>query len=208
MDVPNASLPTALPSVPYPPTHCSTRVRTALLIFVITIVIKNTHGTVLLPLYVDDMTITGDILNVSSTSDGYYLSKTKYASDLLSRTGLIDNKTVDTPSENNVRFNTTNGEPLFNPTLYCQFVGSLIYLTVMRPDISHAMHIISQFMSAPRSTHYAAALRILRYVKGTIFHGLHFLSRSSLTLRAYLDADWAGDRTDRFSTIGCFFLSR
>ncbi|GFS35873.1 hypothetical protein Acr_00g0042610 [Actinidia rufa] len=63
-------------------------------------------------------------------------------------------------------------------------------------------------MSAPRSTHYAVALRILRYVKGTIFHGLHFSSQSSLILRAYSDADWAGDPTDRRSTIGyCFFLS-
>ncbi|XP_057503724.1 uncharacterized mitochondrial protein AtMg00810-like [Actinidia eriantha] len=196
---------------------------------------KFTHGTVLLLLYVDDMIITGDDLHgiedlktflrqqfemkdlgnlsyflgieVSSTSDGHYLSQTKYASDLLSRAGLTDNKTVDTPLENNVRFHTTDGEPLSDPTLYRQLVGSLIYLTVTRPDISHAVHIVSQFMSAPRSTHYAAVLRILRYVKGTIFHGLHYSSHSSLTLRAYSDADWAGDPTDRRSTTGyCFFL--
>jgi hypothetical protein len=41
-------------------------------------------------------------------------------------------------------------------------------------------------MSAPRSIHYAAVLRILRYVKGTMFHGLHFSSHSSLELRAYM----------------------
>ncbi|GFS40568.1 hypothetical protein Acr_00g0069360 [Actinidia rufa] len=63
------------------------------------------------------------------------------------------------------------------------------------------------FMSAPRSTHYAAVLRILRYVKGTLFHGLHFSSQSSLQLYAYSDTDWAGDPTDRRSTTGfCFFL--
>ncbi|XP_057471979.1 uncharacterized mitochondrial protein AtMg00810-like [Actinidia eriantha] len=112
-------------------------------------------------------------IEVSSTSDGYYLSQTKYASDLLSRAGLTDNKTVDTPLENNVRFHTTDGEPLADPTLYRQLV----------------------------------VLRILRYVKGTIFHGLHYSSHSSLTLRAYSDADWAGDPTDRRSTTGyCFFL--
>ena len=75
---------------------------------------------------------------------------------------------------NNVRFNTTDDEPFSNPTLYRQLVGSLIYLTVTRPDISHTVHIISQFISAPQSTHYAATLWILHYVKGTIFHGLHF----------------------------------
>ena len=62
-------------------------------------------------------------------------------------------------------------------------------------------------MAAPRSLHYAAVLRILRYLKGTLFHGLHFSFQSSLTLQAYSDADWAGDPTDRRSTTGyCFFL--
>ncbi|XP_065620232.1 secreted RxLR effector protein 161-like [Quercus suber] len=59
----------------------------------------------------------------------------------------------------------------------------------------------------PRSVHYAAILRILRYVKGTLYHGLHYSSRSSLELHAYSDADWAGDPTDRWSITGfCFLL--
>ena len=62
-------------------------------------------------------------------------------------------------------------------------------------------------MAAPRSPHYAVVLRILRYLKGTIFDGLHFSSHSSLTLQAYSDADWVGDPTYRRSTIGyCFLL--
>ena len=59
-------------------------------------------------------------------------------------------------------------------------VGSLIYLTVTRPDISHAVGMVSKFMDAPRFVHYAAVLWILRYVKGTLYHGLHYSSRSSL----------------------------
>jgi hypothetical protein len=40
-----------------------------------------------------------------------------------------------------------------------------------------------------------------------MFHGLHFSSHSSLELRAYSDADWVGDPTDRRSTTGyCFLL--
>uniref|UniRef100_A0A2N9IAW0 Reverse transcriptase Ty1/copia-type domain-containing protein n=1 Tax=Fagus sylvatica TaxID=28930 RepID=A0A2N9IAW0_FAGSY len=115
-------------------------------------------------------------LEVSSSSDSYYLTQAKYTSDLISRAGITD-------------------------------IGSLVYLTVTRPDISYAVHIVSQFMAAPRSLHYAAVLRILQYLKGTLFHGLHFSSQSSLTLQAYSDVDWAGDPTDRRSTTGyCFLL--
>uniref|UniRef100_A0A2N9HY75 Reverse transcriptase Ty1/copia-type domain-containing protein n=1 Tax=Fagus sylvatica TaxID=28930 RepID=A0A2N9HY75_FAGSY len=71
-------------------------------------------------------------LEVTSSSDGYYLSQAKYASDLLSKAGLTDSKTVSTPLELNVKLNTTDGEPLSDATLYRQLVGSLIYLTVTR----------------------------------------------------------------------------
>ena len=100
-----------------------------------------------------------------------------------------------------------DGTRLSDVTLYHQLVRSLVYLTVTCPDITFAIHQVSQFLSAPRSTHYAAVLHILRYVKGTLFHGLYYSSHSSLELGAYSDADWAGDPTDRRSTTGfCFFL--
>ena len=96
---------------------------------------------------------------------------------------------------------------LYPMLLAIQLVGSLIYLTVTCPDISYAMGMVSKFMDAPRSIHYAAVLRILRYVKGTLYHGLHYSSRSSLELHAYSDADWASDLTNRYSIIGfCFLL--
>ena len=145
-------------------------------------------------------------LEVSSSIDGYYLTQAKYTSDLISQASITDSKIVDTPIEYNCRLNSHDGESLCDATLYKQFVGSLIYLNVTRPDISYAVHVVSQFMAAPRYPHYAAVLRILRYLKGTIFDGLHFSSHFSLTLQAYSDADWAGDPTDRRSTTGYFFL--
>ena len=85
--------------------------------------------------------------------------------------------------------------------------GSLIYLIITHLDIAYVVHIVSQFMIAPRTTHFSAVLRIFRYVQGIIFHGLYFSSFSSLELRAYSDADWNGDPTDRRSTTGyCFFF--
>ena len=147
-------------------------------------------------------------LEVSSYADGYYLTQAKYTSILISRASITDSKIVDTLIDYNCCLNSHDGESLSDATLYRQLVGSLIYLTVTHPDISYAVHVVNQFMAAPRSPHYAVVLRILRYLKGTIFDGLHFSSHSSLTLWAYSDADWACDPTDCRSTTGycCFLL--
>ena len=146
-------------------------------------------------------------LEVSSSTDGYYLTQAKYTSDLISRASINDSKIVDTPIEYNCHLNSHDSESLSDATLDRQLVGSLIYLTITRPDISYAVHVVNQFMAAPRSPHYAVVLKILRYLKGTIFNGLHFSSHSSLTLHAYSDADWAGDPTHHRSTTGyCFLL--
>ena len=127
--------------------------------------------------------------------------------DLISRAKIIDSKIVDTPIEYNCRHNSHDDESLSDNTFYRQLIGNLIYLTVTRPDISYAVHVVGQFMAALRSPHYVAILRILQYLKGTIFDGLHFSSHSSLTLQAYSNVDLTGDPTDRRSTIGyCFLL--
>ncbi|KAK3029645.1 hypothetical protein RJ639_037962 [Escallonia herrerae] len=100
-------------------------------------------------------------LEVSTASDGYNLSQAKYASDLLSRAGLTESKTASTPLESNVKFSPLDGTLLHDPTLYLTLVGSLMYLTVTRPDIAYVVHLVSQFLSALRMTHFAAVLRIL-----------------------------------------------
>ena len=183
-----------------------------------TLFLRHTNkGTILLPLYVDDIIITGDDLNgiqefkdflsqqfemkdlghlsyflgleITHSTDGLYITQAKYASDLLSRAGLTDSKTVDTPVELNVHLTPSGGKPFSNPSLYKRLVGSLVYLTVTHPDISCAIHQVSQYLSTPRSTHYAAVLRILRYLKGTLFHGLFYSAQSPLILRAFSNAD-------------------
>ncbi|XP_026454355.1 uncharacterized protein LOC113355653 [Papaver somniferum] len=195
---------------------------------------SSAKGIVIFLLYVDDMVITGsdcegidnlktylsscfqmkDLgflsyfpgIEVRKPNNGYFVSQVKYASGIIQQAGITDTKIVDTPLEVNVRHSPTDGTLLSNPTMYRQLVGSLNYLTITRPDNSHAVHIVRQFMSAPRSTHFAAVLRILWHLKGTLYQGLQFSSKSDLTLRAYSDSDWTGDVTDRRSITGyCVF---
>lgn len=88
---------------------------------------------------------------------------------------LTDNKIAPIPLEDNIRLTPIDGAPLRDtPPLHRQLVRNLVYVTVTYPNIAHAVHIVSQFMAAPRSMHYTSILWILCYIKGTLFYALHF----------------------------------
>ena len=75
---------------------------------------------------------------------------------------------------------------------------------VTRPDIAYAVGIVSQFMHAPQEDHWEAVLRIVRYLKGTVEHGIFFKKYGHLEVHGFTDADWAGNPNDRKSTAGYF----
>lgn len=104
--------------------------------------------------------------------------------------------------EQNLKLSNTDGEPLANPSIYRRLIGRLIYLTITRPDITYSVHILSQFMQNPLQPHYLAALRLLRYLKGTPGKGILFPSTGSLHLTGYCDSDWATCPMTRRSTSG------
>jgi len=95
---------------------------------------------------------------------------------------------------------------LTSPTLYCTIVGSLVYLTITRPDIAYVVRVVSQFVTSPTIVHWAAVLRMLRYLQGTIFQSLLLSSTSSLELHAYSDTDHASDPTYRKSVTGFYIF--
>ena len=74
-----------------------------------------------------------------------------------------------------MKYQKDEGELLLDPLLYRQLVGSLIYLTITRLDISYAIHIVSKFMHSPCHLHLASVRRIIRYLIGHLPVGCCFL---------------------------------
>ncbi|XP_040364447.1 uncharacterized mitochondrial protein AtMg00810-like [Rosa chinensis] len=145
-------------------------------------------------------------LQVTKRYHGLHINQLKYAHDLLSKHDLLLSKPVRTPMSAKSDLHSTDGVFLENPTVptvYRELVGSLQYLTITRPDIAFAVNLVSQFMSQPRVPHLIAVKRILRYVKGSLGHGLLFTpQRQPVHLSAYSDTDWAGCPASRQSTSG------
>ena len=88
-----------------------------------------------------------------------------------------------------------------------QYIHEVLSDTVTRPDIAHAVHILSQYVSAPTSVHFGHLLRVLRYLRGISSQYLFYARDSPLQLPAYSDSTWASDPMDRRSIIGyCILL--
>ena len=78
---------------------------------------------------------------------------------------------------------------------YASAVGSLMYTMVCtRPDIAHAVGVLSRFMSNPGKEHWTIVKRVFRYLRGTSDYGLCYQGRLGsdivLDIRGFVDADW------------------
>ena len=60
-------------------------------------------------------------------------------------------------------------------------VGSLMYAMVCtRPDIAHAVGVLSRYMSKPVKDHWTTIKRVFRYLHGTTSYGLFYQGRIGL----------------------------
>jgi hypothetical protein len=75
-------------------------------------------------------------LQVLQTKEGISLSKSKYSCDLLCRFHIEYSKPTLSPFQSRVKLVATCTTPKIDPTLYCQLVGSLLYLAHACTDIS------------------------------------------------------------------------
>ncbi|GKA27925.1 hypothetical protein Tco_0714093 [Tanacetum coccineum] len=147
-----------------------------------------------------------DILLISQSPRGIFLNQSKYALESLKKYGMESSDPVDTPMVEKSKLYEDPQGKAFDPTHYRGMVGTLMYLTASRPDLTFVVYMCTRYQAKPTEKHLHAVKRIFKYLRGTVNRGLWYPKDSSIALTAYADADHAGCQDTRRSTSGSMQL--
>ncbi|KAH9648710.1 reverse transcriptase Ty1/copia-type domain-containing protein [Citrus sinensis] len=143
------------------------------------------------------------------------LSQRKYLEKVLESFVMSSNKSVVTPLASHfklscslcLRTDEERCEMIKVP--YASVVGCMMYAMVLtRPDLTHALSVVSRFMASPDKEHWKVVKWVLRYLKGTHGYGLVYgkSSRKEVGLCGFVDSDFARDLDKRSSSA--IYLSK
>ncbi len=82
-------------------------------------------------------------IEVIQSPKGIWLLQRQYALNKLSEYGMTGYKPISIPLEQNVKLSVDEGELVEDTTMYKRIVGSLIYMTITRLDLSYAIGVVS-----------------------------------------------------------------
>jgi hypothetical protein len=191
----------------------------------------NGGNTLLVGVYVDDLVITGtkDVevatfkkemkdtfqmsdlgllsfylwIEVHQDDSRIMLRQTAYAKRIIELAGLTDCNPAPTPMEERLKLSHDSMTEEVDATHYQHLLGSLRYLAHTWSDLAFSISYVSRFMQRPTTEHQQAVKRIIRYVVGTLDHGLYYpRCPGEAHLLGYSDSDHAGDIDTSKSTRG------
>ena len=137
-----------------------------------------------------------------------HLSQEMYIEKVLRRFNMDKAKAVSVPLASHFKLSHNHCPSIDDEKMsmknipYSSAVGSLMYAMVCtRPDIAHAVSMVSRYLSNPGRHHWEAVKWIMRYLRGTTDLRLT-LGCEKPTLVGFTDSDLAGSLDDRKSTSG------
>ena len=144
-------------------------------------------------------------IEVKQSTRGITIKQEAYARRIMEESGMADCNPNYIPMEFGLQFSKALDEPEIDATQYRRKIGCLWYLMHTRPDMAYSVGILSRYMQSPRESHGNALKQVLRYLQGTLGHGLEFKRGSTQKLVGYSDSSHNTDPDDGRSTTGHLF---
>ncbi|XP_050896256.1 secreted RxLR effector protein 161-like [Lathyrus oleraceus] len=139
--------------------------------------------------------------------DTIFIYQSKYAKSIVNKFGMENASHKRTPAPTHLKLTKDEKGVNMDQSLYRSMIGSLLYLTARRLDITFVVGVCARYQSEPKMSHITQVKRILKYINGTSDYGILYSDNANPLLIGYCDANWADTVDDINNTSGgCFFL--
>ena len=126
-----------------------------------------------------EMSMIGELthflgLQIRQQESSIFLSQSKFDKNLVKKFGLESTYPVRNPMSPNVKLTVDLFEKGIDSSLYRSMIGSLLYLTTSRSDISYSVGVCARYQANPKESHMIVLKRIIKYVKSTANFGVWY----------------------------------
>ncbi|GJU25112.1 retrovirus-related pol polyprotein from transposon TNT 1-94 [Tanacetum coccineum] len=127
----------------------------------------------LVQIYVDDIIFASTTPELCDQFSKIMCSKFKMSMmESLKKYGMESSDPVDTPMVEKSKLDEDTQGKVVDPTHYRGMVGTLMYLTANRPDLTFVVCMCARYQAKPTEKHLHAVKRIFKYLRGTVNRGL------------------------------------
>jgi hypothetical protein len=106
-------------------------------------------------------------IQVKQTKQGIFVHQAKYTKDLMKKFNMVELKSISTLMRTTTALDSDENDEAMDQREYRSMIGSLLYLTMTRPDIQFIVGMCARFQASPRSSHRTSVQRIFMYFKHT-----------------------------------------
>jgi len=113
-------------------------------------------------------------IQVKQYDNEIFISQSKYAQDMVKKFGMKGKSYARMPMSISIKISSEPTSKCVDSTLYKSMIGSLLYITTIRPDIAFSIGMYTRFQSNPKESHLTAVKRILKYLSFTSDYGIWY----------------------------------
>jgi hypothetical protein len=114
--------------------------------------------------------------------DTIFISQSKYAKNIVRKFGLDTGGHKRTPAATHLKLTKDEGGIFVDQSMYRSMIGSLLYLTTSRPDMTFAVGVCARYQAEPKMSRLTQVKRILKYINSTSDYGILYSSSENSKL--------------------------